>query len=600
MKKVISAQSCWYLAWAVSLVAIQAADAQYATENNNGRVNDVNNRLGSGGINEGRPQGDSPTANDIVYGNVTRGREFHAHASGDPRAFRENLATPSDNMTRNFGPSVYQQSGAPDFSGQRYWGDRQGVRPPEGFVQVQVGSPGNYVVISPSERALGDSRLDAAIPNPNMSLPRAGELMGPGPVYTLGPQVSVPTMVMASYDPALLAAATAQQKQEQTPSPSVELMRRLQLDEGQLRQMREELATTAQQDEQQQGMQAGANNPDNIAMGPETPINDPLNSRLDSSVQAKAIAGSANTDQSMRQNLVSSVPAAERQSSQYAELQHRLERFRQRKNMTDEEANAQFMEDWRAQQTAKQKDDAKRQELANKQAELLREQNNPTGKGPEKTPEQLKQDTEKQAAISSSERARLSIKQQQENAAGTLLVPPRADVPLRIASFADGVKASGLKKLLTDAEKSMQAGKFTQALDYYDAATSVAPNNPMILMGRAIAELGAGYYARAQIHIEQALSTDPALLMARYDLKNFYGEDRLQYIVRDLKDLAQAEQQQARPLFLLAFIAYSTDNEQRTLDYLNMAEKRGGSAAFYQSVKEHWRLVKPQPKNQGK
>jgi hypothetical protein len=266
--------------------------------------------------------------------------------------------------------------------------------------------------------------------------------------------------------------------------------------------------------------------------------------------------------------------------------------------MSDEEANAQFMADWQAQQAAKQK------EKAGKEADLLRQQ---TGKAPgaEKTPEEVRRQVENQAA-GSSDRQRLALKQQQEGASGTLAAPPRAYVPLRITSFADGVKASGLKKLLTDAEKSMQAGKFTQALDYYDAAASVAPNNPMIVMGRAIAELGAGYYARAQVHIEQAFSTDPALLMARYDLKGFYGEDRLQYIVRDLKELAQTEQQQARPLFLLAFVAYSTENEQRTLDYLNMAEKRGGSPAFYKSVKEHWRLVKPepqaqpQPKNQAK
>ncbi len=83
------------------------------------------------------------------------------------------------------------------------------------------------------------------------------------------------------------------------------------------------------------------------------------------------------------------------------------------------------------------------------------------------------------------------------------------------------------------------------------------------------------------------------MLMARYDLKTFYGDDRLQYIVRDLKDLAQTETRQSRPLFLLGFIAFSTENRQRALDYLNLAEQRGGSAEFYAELKEYWGLEKP-------
>ena len=129
-------------------------------------------------------------------------------------------------------------------------------------------------------------------------------------------------------------------------------------------------------------------------------------------------------------------------------------------------------------------------------------------------------------------------------------------------------------------------------LDYYDAAAAVAENNSMVLMGRALAELGAGYYARAQVHLERVLSADPALLLARYDLKAFYGDERLQYIVRDLKDLAQTETRQSRPLFLLGFIAYSTENEERAADYLALAEQRGGPTEFYNELREYWELDK--------
>src|SRR5689334_20781820 len=58
-------------------------------------VRDANNRVGSGGSNGGGGRGSmygtSVTPNDIVYGNVTGGREFRGRASSDPRAFRGNV-----------------------------------------------------------------------------------------------------------------------------------------------------------------------------------------------------------------------------------------------------------------------------------------------------------------------------------------------------------------------------------------------------------------------------------------------------------------------------------------------------------------------------
>ena len=224
-----------------------------------------------------------------------------------------------------------------------------------------------------------------------------------------------------------------------------------------------------------------------------------------------------------------------------------------------------------------------------------REQQADTPQTPQSNEPQAKQTLpdakeEENAADDTTMRQRYALRSQQPQAETEGILPPQPDIPLKIASFAEGVKATGLKNLLTDAERAMQAGKFTQALDYYDGAAAVAPNNPLIMVGRSIAELGAGYYARAQMHLEQVLSTDPALLMARYDLKAFYGEQRLQYIVRDLKDVAQTESKQSRPLFLLAFIAYSMENEQRAADYLNLAQQRGGSKEFYDKLREYWKL----------
>src|SRR3954470_1110896 len=84
----------WALAAAVAaavplFAATPPASAQYRIENDGG-ARDANNRLGSGGYNDGGGvRVPTVTANQIVNGNVTRGFEFRGPtASTDARAFR--------------------------------------------------------------------------------------------------------------------------------------------------------------------------------------------------------------------------------------------------------------------------------------------------------------------------------------------------------------------------------------------------------------------------------------------------------------------------------------------------------------------------------
>ena len=71
--------------------------------------------------------------------------------------------------------------------------------------------------------------------------------------------------------------------------------------------------------------------------------------------------------------------------------------------------------------------------------------------------------------------------------------PPR-ERPLVVSSLADGVQAKSLKDFLSEAETLMKQGKFYSALDQYDSAEMIAPNNAMVMLGRANAELGASCY----------------------------------------------------------------------------------------------------------
>ncbi len=127
----------------------------------------------------------------------------------------------------------------------------------------------------------------------------------------------------------------------------------------------------------------------------------------------------------------------------------------------------------------------------------------------------------------------------------------------------------------------MRAGQFGQAVDTYDTAAEVAPNNPFVPLGRGFAELGASYYGKAEADLTRAILAEPAVLAGQYDLKGFLGQDRLAFVQKDLTDIGATEQT-ARPFLLLAYIAHNTgaDDATVTTKYLDTAEARGADPAW--------------------
>ena len=57
--------------------------------------------------------------------------------------------------------------------------------------------------------------------------------------------------------------------------------------------------------------------------------------------------------------------------------------------------------------------------------------------------------------------------------------------PMKVTTLAQGIKGKSLGDYLKAAEQSMKEGKFTAAFDDYDKAEQIAPNNPLIKLGRA-------------------------------------------------------------------------------------------------------------------
>ena len=570
---------------AVGMLGSASAFGQYRT-GDDGHALDANNRIGSGGYNTGRPR-QGPTQDQIFYGNVSGGQQFRGTVTHpDPFAFRgTNVGSAGmDRFNRNTAgaPVVGGQVQNPQGTAQAYYQQSRLAPPPPGAAGASTSNQyvlnpitGSYTPAPPPDRRMmaGDTRLGRPLGDPLPPLPMPGELMLPGPVdpgQTGGILTASPLYGLREW-----RSGERELLNSTGPRGPIEI--------AAIERMRSELMTSGAVDAQgnpvtgNTGALTGPNLNQTMQIGApiESPrpmqlTTDPLDAVLGSK-KLPAQPGDVGTQQTLRQRILA---PAEQQSTQVAELRKRYAQFAaaQPKEQTDQEANVEFQRGWRAKQ-------------ANEQAKgaLLKEPMPAVVK-----PGEQDAQGQQQPGVGQGGTAQTPVAGGEGAAA-----PVEKPQPLNITSLAEGVKAKGLNELLTSAEQLAKQGKFSSAVAQYERAEQVAPNNPLIWIGRANAELGAGFFLRAEQNLRAAFRADPSLLVGKYDLKNFLGEERLKELTTDLQELADDEPTQTRPLFLLAWVAYNTGEERKAAAYLDLAEKRSnGRDGVYKLLRDSWTLPK--------
>lgn len=585
------AQRLLITAAASALIALWAVPvlAQYRV-GDDGRALDANNRVGSGGYNQSRDLPYRVTANQIVTGNVTDGKQFRGPLGySDTGAFTgPTSGNPSDRFIRS--SSGAPNSYAPDVdltTPRPYYGTASTVAPPSGYVQNHI--TGAYVPAPVIDNRMpGDQRLGLInnFPPTNIA-PRPGELLLPGPVDT-----STQSTTFLSASPIY----GVRQWDTNVPSDRYFLSNYTNfasagssnvIDAQTILKYRKELIDSATPQSQQNDQ--GTTNQPTAGSAQATPgqvQTQPLTDagRLPapqvgvSSTQLPVpgqftnpnfSAGSADAVQGMQNRLL--IPP-QQQSTQFAELQRRFDLANRNQPLSDADANRQFQALQRAQQQGTDKPSSSN---TTKTPAINPYVQTPATPAPG--------EAQPQPAPAGQSGSGTDNRQQADQ--------PQSVAPLAIESLAKGIEAKGLANLLTKAEELMAQGQFAAALDHYDAAQQVAPNNPLILLGRADAELGAGFYARSEAHIREAILTDPAILEGQYNLKKFIGEDRLIKVVSELKQITQDQPTQTTPVFLLSWIAYNSGSVRQAAAYLDLAQKRVGRPdAIYQTIRRVWRL----------
>lgn len=592
----------WVLAAAVAASLMSVPAMAQIRAGQDGHASDSSNRVGSGGYNSGGyiyNNGVNP--NQVIYGNVTGGQWFHGPGERDPRQFTgPSGATIGDEFIRGTSgvPTAYQPA-TPQYSPQPFYGAGRQVAPPTGterlgytgsFVGTGTAPVGGYNLFNNIAAA-----SDVLRQSPGQDTPigvRHGLLDSQGDLTQLPPNQAILDASSPLYGLQGLPGQPGSENGELStfapPSLAPGGTDRFRMQQSEIERLRNELQSTPMdQGTQQNGANGNAKGGPNqnaaqqngtlstsssLNNAAEQPNGSNLNGQQQQTNTPALNSGTlnnGNTPQGQQQRSTLVQPRVP--GGQANVLRDRFDQYLT-PQMRVLRANAQNLN---LLSRIKSKANAPGEHGATTQ---------PAGAGAVDTSIGA-EGAGAQGYISTTPIPGAAAGNGGGNVAGQ---------PVKITSLADGVSAKGLHDLLKSAEDLMRQDKFESAIEKYKAAEQVAPRDTLIALGRANADLGAGFYHRASTELHNVFGIDPALLMGQYDLKSWFSPRRLQFITKELSDLAASDPKSEDPVFLLAYISYNTGDTAKAADYLKQARTRsGGSDYLLDQLESRWKLSGP-------
>ena len=599
-----------------------------------GHALDANPQIGSGGYNNQIPNQPmwNQYQNAIATGDATngygfRGRTFNGVNLGagytDPFAFRGLLAgegvdqfiANSTGVPTMANPTASSQNyAAPPNPNGIYYGSANHSAPPVGFQPSATNS--GFVPQQPAVQSVQDSRLGTIdYSGSGQIIPKPYEMILPGPVDpTANPATPAQDMLAANSLFGVIdwKRTPEMQQADQSQNPP-DFSQQSPLQQGlgpQIAQglTQDQIRDLRQQFNNQRNSTGAAGNktnfPDNgasplapLRAGGENSTSDqPLSPLLSQDTQLKSPnlspeAGDLSTDQSTRQYPTGlNVPPPTQQSAQFAKLRQSIDAYDSAHSMSDEEANRKFQQILRLRDMSNVAAENGSNVLtgpgigaANPGGIPSPDQPGyPSGTPPTNNTRYLKPG--------------FNTVPSNMGAGPGMGALPASPAPVPIDNFAKDVPAKGLADLIARGDVSLQKGQYDKAIAAYNQAIDVVPNNPLILVARSIAEMAGGYYAQANTDLHIAISEDPAVLMAQYDLQKQIGEPRLKKMLSELKDIATSSQDNTLHAFLLTFCYYNSRHVGQAAEWLQTTDHRsnGQDPAVIQ-MKKYWNFTDELP-----
>lgn len=623
----------WVLLAAIASLSLGASTSLGQSRvGQDGHAMDANPRVGSGSLNDGSGNHPQPgvLGNAIVDGNVTGGQQFRGFVPySDPGAFTGALAArPSQDLVQN-GTGVTTGGTLIDNSNnvRLFYGDTRAAPPPPGF--VQMGANGSYIQAPLVNPTLNDTRVGSSYTNTYFQPPLNNIMLLPGPldsnnqqsVIAASPITGVRQLSASSAaDLSYLSSAGGVQSSgnagyQQAQNAANVTQLRAQVNQEFMNATPNTIGnlTDAQGNPLPKlgtmntgpgvgTMNNGSGTLGNGTMGNGTmgtgsqsgnqPLNQPLNQPQNQSQsmplgqpldQPLDTSPTLNTGGPNSGGSRFTLVPPTRQSAQYAMLRRRLEQ-QLGPNANSAQIDAQIYN----------------QQVRDRQGQQA------GGLQPGAANSALTKPPGQQSGTAAQGQTATRVPGQPTptpttpGLPGTQQPQQAKTAPPVIDSLAAGINSKTLKQVMSDAEDEMAHGRWVAAIDQYDVAQQLAPNNPLIGLGRSYAELGASYYAQAESHLRQVLSSDQTLLMGRYDLVKMMGKDRVDYVKADLKGAASNDATSPRPVFLLAYIYYNLGDDALASGYLSLAEKRSNGDPFYKMLRTRWQLEQTAAPGQSK
>ncbi len=142
-----------------------------------------------------------------------------------------------------------------------------------------------------------------------------------------------------------------------------------------------------------------------------------------------------------------------------------------------------------------------------------------------------------------------------------------------------GAGSSALNDQLLKAESLMGIGHYSEAVDRYDAAHMIDPENPLPLIGKGHALLAQGNYLSAAAALLRGIELADhypgmaLLLVERIDLEALMGGGEI-IDIRRADMMRQLERQESAELrFLLGYLEYHSGSRERGLENLTRAAR---------------------------
>jgi tetratricopeptide (TPR) repeat protein len=614
-----------------------------------GHALDANTQIGSGGYNAAvlntPSYGVQPFSNAVATNNVTGGAGFRGiERNGinlgvgytDPFAFRGLLAgqgvdqfiSDSTGVPTMADPMASSsRMGAPP---QAFYGASNNVQQPTGF-QPLPNSLG-YVQSQPMTQTPEDTRLGAVDFTQGPMLPKPNELLVPGPVdptAAANPSSASPLFAASplygvrqwQFNASQMQPTSDQQQSGQGSSlfgGQSPLQRGSGItqftqtpNQTRLMQIRQELTnSTGVGSSSGPGLQppsqvsSGAVLLQPMRPGMQTNSNpgqalDPMSvdtSQLKSTNLAPE-AGDISTAQSTRQFLNDvPLPPPSQQSTQVAILNQMMQKYDAAHPKTDEQANLEFQQILRLHQMAAMSAERGSNVLGGAGSGQPGAKESATGEAnPEMGPggsTDVGPAAQEHEEPNNLIRPGFSTLPNLNGMAKEAETPPAAAAPVPIESIATGMKAKGLADLIANGESLVEKQQYDRAIASYNDAIQVAPNNPLILIARANAELGGGYYAQAYADLHAAVAQDPAVLIGRYDLQKHLGAAKLKVMSDDLKLIAEDTPKDPTHAFLYAYVLYNSHHVGLAAEWLNTADKRSaGEDPAIAQMKKYWNFI---------